>query len=73
MKLPIHQALTNLCLNCNMAVHKSYFSCQNCLKGCFGINNLENIKLIDAAGKEIKGAIFNNVYELWDFRRRINW
>ena len=30
------------------------------------INNLENIKLLDENGNEIRGAIFNNVYELWD-------
>ncbi len=30
------------------------------------VNNLENIKLLNEKGKEIKGAIFNNVYELWD-------
>ncbi|WP_298519993.1 hypothetical protein [uncultured Kordia sp.] len=30
------------------------------------IGNLENIKLIDENGKEVKGAIFNNVHELWD-------
>jgi len=28
--------------------------------------NLEKIKLIDADGNVIQGAIFNNVYELWD-------
>jgi len=28
--------------------------------------NLENIKLINYKGIEIEGAIFNNVYELWD-------
>jgi len=28
--------------------------------------NIENIKLINNKGKEIEGAIFNNVYELWD-------
>lgn len=28
--------------------------------------NLEYIKLYNNKGKEIKGAIFNNVYELWD-------
>ena len=30
------------------------------------INNLEKIKLLDQNGQEVKGAIFNNVYELWD-------
>lgn len=30
------------------------------------VNNLENIRLVDADGHEVKGAIFNNVYELWD-------
>ena len=30
------------------------------------VGNLEKIKLEDAKGKEIEGAIFNNVYELWD-------
>ncbi|MEL6866730.1 MAG: hypothetical protein AAFP19_20070 [Bacteroidota bacterium] len=30
------------------------------------IGNLENIKLIDDKGRELRGAIFNNVYELWD-------
>ena len=30
------------------------------------IGNLENIKLVDAKGQEIVGAIFNNVHELWD-------
>jgi len=34
------------------------------------INNLENIKLIDEQGLEIKGAIFNNVYELWDAEQK---
>ncbi|GAA4278685.1 hypothetical protein [Aquimarina mytili] len=29
-------------------------------------NNLEHIKLINSKGEEIKGAIFNNAYELWD-------
>jgi len=28
--------------------------------------NLENIKLLNNQGEEIEGAIFNNVYELWD-------
>ena len=28
--------------------------------------NIEKIKLINENGEEIKGAIFNNVYELWD-------
>ena len=30
------------------------------------VGNLENIKLVDENGMQIKGAIFNNVYELWD-------
>ncbi|MEL7121845.1 MAG: hypothetical protein AAFO07_20525 [Bacteroidota bacterium] len=30
------------------------------------IGNLEQIKLLDDSGKEVQGAIFNNVYELWD-------
>ena len=30
------------------------------------VNNLENIRLVDNKGQEIEGAIFNNVYELWD-------
>ena len=30
------------------------------------VGNLEHIQLMDAEGKEIKGAIFNNVHELWD-------
>lgn len=34
------------------------------------VNNLENIKLLDEKGKEIKGAIFNNVYELWDSEQK---
>ncbi len=34
------------------------------------INNLENIKLLNEKGDEIKGAIFNNVYELWDSEQR---
>lgn len=34
------------------------------------VNNLENIKLMDATGKEIQGAIFNNVYELWDKQQK---
>ncbi|MEL6356921.1 MAG: hypothetical protein AAFQ37_08340, partial [Bacteroidota bacterium] len=28
--------------------------------------NLEHIKLLSETGEEIKNAIFNNVYELWD-------
>lgn len=35
-------------------------------KSMKAVNNLENIKLINEEGQEIKGAIFNNVYELWD-------
>ena len=34
------------------------------------INNLENIKLFNHEGEEIKGAIFNNVYELWDVEQK---
>jgi len=34
------------------------------------VNNLENIKLLNAYGEEVKGAIFNNVYELWDSEQR---
>lgn len=34
------------------------------------VGNLERIRLLDAQGKEIKGAIFNNVYELWDAEQR---
>ena len=30
------------------------------------VNNLENIKLVGEKGEVIEGAIFNNVYELWD-------
>jgi len=30
------------------------------------VHNLEKIKLLDENDQEIKGAIFNNVYELWD-------
>jgi len=30
------------------------------------IGNLEKIKLLDKNGAEVVGAIFNNVYELWD-------
>lgn len=30
------------------------------------IDNLKKIKLLDENGQEVKGAIFNNVYELWD-------
>ena len=30
------------------------------------IGNLEKIKLIDENGDEVQGAIFNNVYELWN-------
>ena len=30
------------------------------------VGNLENIKLLDNKGQEVDGAIFNNVYELWD-------
>ena len=28
--------------------------------------NIEKIKLLNEQGIEVKGAIFNNVYELWD-------
>ena len=34
------------------------------------VNNLENLKLLDENEKEIKGAIFNNVYELWDSEQK---
>jgi len=34
------------------------------------VNNLENIKLLDETGEEIKGAIFNNVHELWDSEQK---
>ena len=34
------------------------------------INNLKNIKLLNAYGEEIKGAVFSNVYELWDSEQR---
>jgi len=34
------------------------------------VNNLENIKLLNDKGEEIKGAIFNNVYELWDSEQK---
>lgn len=30
------------------------------------VGNIEHIKLINDEGEEIKGAIFNNVHELWD-------
>ena len=30
------------------------------------IGNLEKIKLVEEQGQEVVGAIFNNVYELWD-------
>lgn len=30
------------------------------------VNNLEHIKLLNDQGEEVSGAIFNNVYELWD-------
>ena len=30
------------------------------------IGNLEKIKLLNEKGLEVRGAIFNNVYELWD-------
>ena len=30
------------------------------------IGNLEKIKLVNEQGQEVVGAIFNNVYELWD-------
>ncbi|MEM6629568.1 MAG: hypothetical protein AAF694_07840 [Bacteroidota bacterium] len=32
--------------------------------------NLERIQLIDQWGNEVKGAIFNNVYELWDSEQK---
>ncbi|MEM9887892.1 MAG: hypothetical protein AAF849_18500 [Bacteroidota bacterium] len=34
------------------------------------IGNLEQIKLTDENGQEVVGAIFNNVYELWDSEQR---
>ena len=34
------------------------------------VNNLENIKLVNEKGQEIVGAIFNNVYELWDSEQK---
>ena len=34
------------------------------------VGNLERIKLIDEHGQEVIGAIFNNVYELWDTEQR---
>jgi len=34
------------------------------------VNNLENIKLLNDKEEEIKGAIFNNVYELWDSEQK---
>lgn len=34
------------------------------------VRNLENIKLLNDKGEEIKGAIFNNVYELWDSEQK---
>jgi len=34
------------------------------------VNNLENIKLLNENGDEIRGAIFNNVYELWDSEQK---
>ena len=34
------------------------------------VHNLENIKLLNGKGEEIKGAIFNNVYELWDSEQK---
>lgn len=34
------------------------------------VYNLENIKLLNDKGEEIKGAIFNNVYELWDSEQK---
>ncbi len=30
------------------------------------VGNLEKIKLVDEQGQEVSGAIFDNVYELWD-------
>ena len=30
------------------------------------VGNLEKIRLLDERGAEVKGAIFNNVYELWN-------
>ena len=34
------------------------------------IGNLEKIQLLDEQGKEVVGAIFNNVHELWDKEQR---
>ena len=34
------------------------------------IGNLEKIKLVDEKGQEVVGAIFNNVYELWDTEQK---
>ena len=34
------------------------------------VGNLEKIHLIDQEGKEVEGAIFNNVYELWDTEQK---
>jgi hypothetical protein len=34
------------------------------------VGNIEKIKLIDEDGVEIQGAIFNNVYELWDSKQQ---
>jgi len=33
------------------------------------VGNLERIKLVDENGEKIPGALFNNVYELWDDRQ----
>ncbi|MEL6970371.1 MAG: hypothetical protein AAFO02_09380 [Bacteroidota bacterium] len=34
------------------------------------IGNLEKIKLMDQSGEVVSGAIFNNVYELWDTEQK---
>lgn len=34
------------------------------------VDNLEHIKLMDDTGEELTGAIFNNVYELWDTEQK---
>lgn len=42
---------------------RAYIEFSNPMKTSY---NLEHIKLINSKGEEIKGAIFNNAYELWD-------
>jgi len=34
------------------------------------VGNLEKIRLLDAAGKEVENVFFNNAYELWDQDQR---